>query len=183
MWCAKGPGTCFHVTSPLGLSQLLSLLGQVALMALRGDTASLLAALGPPAAGTAPSLHGHERGATAQGGRGAGPAQECSGAEVRPGGCDAAKPEGNKQEEQDSPGEPAPRAWCGESELWPRCCWTSATLTPHFQPCVELLAHPDLLAASRTRLHKETPQLKTEQCGVCNASTTLSVKTVMGGAR
>lgn len=113
----QDPGSCFHVTSPPpGLSQLLSLLGQVALVSLGGDTASPLAALGPPAAGTAPALHGHERGAAAQGGRGAGPAQECSGAEVRPGGCHAAEPEGNEQEEQDSPGEPSARAWCGESE-------------------------------------------------------------------
>lgn len=138
----RGAAFMSHPPSP-GLSQLLSLLGQVAPMSLGGDTASPLAALGPPAAGTAPTLHGHERGAAAQGGRGAGPAQECSGAEVRPGGCHAAKPEGHEQEEQDSSGEPAARACCGESELWPRCCWASPALTPHSQPGVQLLVRAD----------------------------------------
>lgn len=30
---------------------------------------------------------------------------------------------------------------------------------------------------------KETPQLKSDQCGVCSASNTFSVKAVMGQAR
>jgi len=59
------------------------------------------AAPGPPAAGATASLYGHERGPASQGGRGAGSAQERAGEEGRPGGCDAANPEGNEQEEQD----------------------------------------------------------------------------------